>query len=48
MIEDKNRHEAIQSNSDHKNSLEVYFEDYDQEYSSEKIDWGKPVGNEIW
>ena len=48
MIEDKNRHEAIQSNSDHKKSLEVYFEDYDQEYISEEIDWGEPVGNEIW
>ncbi len=33
-----------------KNSLEMLFEDFDQDSAEYKadFDWGKPVGNEVW
>jgi antitoxin MazE len=29
-------------------SIEELFEGFDGEYDSEFVDWGKPVGNEVW
>ena len=29
-------------------TLEERFEGYDGDYEPEEIDWGKPVGKEIW
>ena len=31
-----------------KKSIEELFEGFDGEYNETEIDWGKPVGNEIW
>ena len=28
--------------------IDELFEDYDDNYEPIEIDWGKPVGNEIW
>lgn len=30
-----------------KNIMEL-FEEYEEEYEPEEIDWGKPAGDEIW
>lgn len=30
-----------------KNIIEL-FEDYEGEYKPSEIDWGEPVGNEVW
>jgi antitoxin MazE len=30
------------------NSLEELFENFDGEYERVEIDWGKPVGREVW
>jgi len=31
-----------------KKSLEELFANYDGDYQCEEIDWGPPVGNEVW
>lgn len=34
--------------AEHKKTIEERFADFDGEYTPENIDWGNPVGNEIW
>ena len=29
-------------------TLSSLFENYDEDYTPERVDWGKPVGREIW
>ena len=31
-----------------KKKIEELFENYNEEYKPEAIDWGEPVGREIW
>ena len=37
----------IEKTENRKNIKEL-FQDYEDEYIPEKIDWGSPVGDEIW
>ena len=36
------------SNDNNRRTIEELFEGYDGEYETFSIDWGKPVGKEIW
>jgi len=36
------------SNDTSRMTIEELFQDYDGEYEPVEIDWGTPVGNEIW
>lgn len=31
-----------------KKNIEILFENFEGDYKPIEIDWGKPVGNEIW
>ena len=37
----------IRKANQRKNIIEL-FKDYDGDYTKEQIDWGEPVGREIW
>ena len=39
---------VIRKAVERKKSIEELFEGFDGEYNETEIDWGKPVGNEIW
>lgn len=43
---DKNR--IIIEKISHRKNIKELFENFNGEYTPEKIDWGKPVGDEIW
>ena len=34
--------------ADERKNINQLFEDFDEEYKPVSIDWGKPVGDEIW
>jgi len=38
----------IRPASQKRKSIQELFADYDGDYTPEVIDWGKPVGGEIW
>ena len=40
--------EIIIRKAKERKSIEELFQDFDGTYSAEEIDWGKPVGKEIW
>lgn len=40
--------EIIIRKAQERKSIEELFRDFDSEYTAEEIDWGKPVGKEIW
>ncbi|WP_432650180.1 AbrB/MazE/SpoVT family DNA-binding domain-containing protein [Huintestinicola sp.] len=40
--------EVVIRKANERKSLKELFEGYDGEYVPEEIDWGEPVGKEIW
>ena len=36
------------ANDSARKSIDELFEDYDDNYEPIEIDWGKPMGNELW
>ena len=36
------------ANNPTRKTIEKLFEDYDEGYEPVEIDWGKPVGKEVW
>lgn len=39
---------VIKKAAPHRKTIEELFESYDEEYEHIDMDWGNPVGNEIW
>lgn len=40
--------ELVIRKAQERKSIEELFKDFDGEYTAEEIDWGKPVGKELW
>lgn len=38
----------IKKSEPRKKRLEILMEGYDGDYVFEEVDWGEPVGNEVW
>lgn len=38
----------VLENSGKQKKLQALFENFEGEYKTEEIDWGEPVGKEIW
>lgn len=38
----------VTENEKSKITLSLFFENYEEDYRPKEIDWGKPVGREIW
>ena len=38
----------IEKDKKEKESIMELFENYEEEYTPEEVDWGKPEGKEVW
>jgi len=38
----------IKSTAQKRKTIQELFAEYDNDYTPEEIDWGKPIGDEIW
>lgn len=39
---------VIKKMAERRKTIKELFEEFDGEYKEKEIDWGKPVGNEVW
>ena len=39
---------VIKKAAERRKSIKELFDGFDGEYTEKEIDWGKPVGNEVW
>lgn len=39
---------VIKKMAERRKTIKELFDGFDEEYKEKEIDWGKPVGNEIW
>lgn len=47
VVNAENGNIVIKKATSRKNIIEL-FENYDGDYKPSEIDWGEPVGNEVW
>ena len=40
--------ERVINNDKSRTTLSLLFENYNEDYQTENIDWNEPVGREIW